>query len=251
MNGQMTLFDYTREQVKIDTPIRLIELFAGYGSQAMALRNLGADFEHYRVVEFDKYAMDSYNAIHGTNFDPTDINDVKGVDMGIEDKTRFTYLLTYSFPCTDISIAGRMAGMAEDSGTRSSLLWQVKRILEELKETDSLPQILLMENVTAIHSEENRPHFAKWLDFLNNIGYVSYQADLNAADFGVAQHRERTFVLSVLGDSNYTFPHTMDLNKCIEDYFEDLTEDQALQYVVKSEKALELLVELDEKDELY
>ena len=96
MNGQMTLFDYTREQVKIDTPIRLIELFAGYGSQAMALRNLGADFEHYRVVEFDKYAMDSYNAIHGTNFDPTDINDVKGVDMGIEDKTRFTYLLTLS-----------------------------------------------------------------------------------------------------------------------------------------------------------
>ena len=95
MNGQMTLFDYTREQVKIDTPIRLIELFAGYGSQAMALRNIGADFEHYRVVEFDKYAMDSYNAIHGTNFDPTDINDVKGVDMGIEDKTRFTYLLTY------------------------------------------------------------------------------------------------------------------------------------------------------------
>ena len=95
MNGQMTLFDYTREQVKIDTPIRLIELFAGYGSQAMALRNIGADFEHYRVVEFDKYAMDSYNAIHGTNFDPTDINDVKGVDMGIVDKSRFTYLLTY------------------------------------------------------------------------------------------------------------------------------------------------------------
>lgn len=95
MNGQMTLFDYTREQVKIDTPIRLIELFAGYGSQAMALRNLGADFEHYRVVEFDKYAMDSYNAIHGTNFNPTDINDVKGVDMGIVDKSRFTYLLTY------------------------------------------------------------------------------------------------------------------------------------------------------------
>lgn len=250
MNGQMTLFDYTREQVKIDTPIRLIELFAGYGSQAMALRNLGADFEHYRVVEFDKYAMDSYNAIHGTNFDPTDINDVKGVDMGIVDKSRFTYLLTYSFPCTDISIAGRMAGMAEDSGTRSSLLWQVKRILEELKETDSLPQILLMENVTAIHSDENRPHFSKWLDFLNDIGYVSYSTDLNAADFGVAQHRERTFVVSILGEYNYTFPHTMDLSKCIEDYFEDLTEEQALQYVVKSEKALDLLVKLDEKNEL-
>ena len=95
MNGQMTFFDYTRGQVRIETPIRLIELFAGYGSQAMALRNLGADFEHYRVVEFDKYAIASYNAIHGTNFEPTDINDVKGIDMEIVDKSRFTYLLTY------------------------------------------------------------------------------------------------------------------------------------------------------------
>ena len=250
MNGQMTLFDYTREQIQINTPIRLIELFAGYGSQAMALRNLGADFEHFRVVEFDKYAIASYNAIHGTDFPTMDVMNIHGEDLGIEDKEHFTYLLTYSFPCTDISIAGRMAGMAEDSGTRSSLLWQVKRILEELKETDSLPQILLMENVTAIHSEENRPHFSKWLDFLHEIGYVSYQTDLNAADFGVAQHRERTFVVSLLGEYNYTFPHTMDLSKCIEDYFEDLTEEQALQYVVKSEKALDLLVKLDEKNEL-
>lgn len=78
MNGQMTLFDYTREQVKIDKPIRLIELFAGYGSQAMALRNIGADFEHHRVVEWDKYAMESYNTIHGTNFPTTDISVVRG-----------------------------------------------------------------------------------------------------------------------------------------------------------------------------
>ena len=250
MNGQMTLFDYTREMVKIEKPIRLIELFAGYGSQAMALRNIGADFEHHRVVEFDKYAIASYNAVHGTGFPTMDVSEVKGTDLGITEKERFTYLLTYSFPCTDISIAGRMAGMAEDSGTRSSLLWQVKRILEELKETDSLPQILLMENVPAIHSDENRPHFSKWLDFLNDIGYCSYSQDLNAADYGVAQHRERTFVLSVLGEYNYTFPHTMDLNKCMENYFEDLTEEQAMQYVVKSEKALELLVKLDEKGEL-
>ena len=62
----------------------------------MALRNLGADFEHYRVVEFDKYAIQSYNAIHGTNFSTMDIRDIKGVDLGIEDMTRFTYLLTHS-----------------------------------------------------------------------------------------------------------------------------------------------------------
>lgn len=130
------------------------------------------------------------------------------------------------------------------------MLWEVKRILEELNETDALPQILLMENVTAIHSEENRPHFRKWLDFLESIGYTNYVQDLNAVDYGVAQNRDRTFVVSILGKVNYKFPNEMDLRYCMEDYFEDLTEEQALQYVVKSEKALALLKELDEKDEL-
>lgn len=216
----------------------------------MALRNLGADFEHYRVVEFDKYAIQSYNAIHGTNFSTMDIRDIKGVDLGIEDMTRFTYLLTYSFPCTDISQAGQMRGFAEGSGTRSSLLWEVKRILTELKEMGTLPQVLLMENVVAIHSQENKPHLQKWLDFLESLGYSTYMEDLNAADYGVAQHRERTFALSILGNYNYKFPTIMDLNKCMEDYFEDLTEEQAMQYVVKSKKALDLLVELDGKNEL-
>lgn len=247
---QISIFDYIREPFKIENKIRLIELFAGYGSQAMALRNLGADFEHYRVVEFDKYAVQSYNAIHGTNFPETDVCNVKGVDLGIEDMTRFTYLLTYSFPCTDISQAGQMRGFAEGSNTRSSLLWEVKRILTELKEMGTLPQVLLMENVVAIHSQENKPHLQKWLDFLDSLGYSTYMEDLNAADYGVAQHRERTFALSILGNYNYKFPTIMDLNKCMEDYFEDLTEEQALQYVVKSQKALDLLVELDGKNEL-
>lgn len=247
---QISIFDYIRAPFEIKNKIRLVELFAGYGSQAMALRNIGVDFEHYRVVEFDKYAIQSYNAIHGTNFPTMDIRDIKGVDLGIEDMTHFTYLLTYSFPCTDISQAGQMRGFAEGSNTRSSLLWEVKRILTELKEMGTLPQVLLMENVVAIHSQENKPHLQKWLDFLESLGYSTYMEDLNAADYGVAQHRERTFALSILGNYNYKFPTIMDLNKCMEDYFEDLTEEQALQYVVKSEKALDLLVELDGKNEL-
>ena len=74
--------------------IRLIELFAGYGSQAMALRNLGLDFEHYRVCEFDEYAMRAYNAVHGTNFEVSDIRDLKAADLGIVDTESFTYLRT-------------------------------------------------------------------------------------------------------------------------------------------------------------
>lgn len=249
MAEQLSFFDFVKDDFFVNNKIRLIELFAGYGSQAMALRNLGADFEHYKVVEFDKYAIASYNAIHGTNFPETDIKDVKGVDLGIEDRERFTYLLTYSFPCTDLSIAGRMAGMSEDSGTRSSLLWQVKRILTECK--DNLPQILLMENVPAIHNGQNMPDFRKWLDFLESLGYSSYMQDLNAWDFNLAQSRERTFVVSILGNYNYKFPEIIDdLDFCIEDYFEDLTEEQALQLVVKSEKALDLLVKLDEEGNL-
>lgn len=127
---QLDIFTWNSADYKITKPIRLIELFAGVGSQAMALRDIGAKFEHYRVVEWDKYAMASYNAIHGTDFTTTDICDLKGEDLGIVDKENFTYLLTYSFPCTDLSVAGKMAGMEEGSGTRSSLLWEAKRLLE-------------------------------------------------------------------------------------------------------------------------
>lgn len=93
MSEQMTLWDLTRPMVEIKKPIRLIELFAGYGSQAMALRNIGANFEHYRVVEFDKYAIASYNAVHGTDFQTMDIRDVKGGDLGITDKDKYDYII--------------------------------------------------------------------------------------------------------------------------------------------------------------
>lgn len=73
MDIQQSIFDYLRTPFSIDKPIRLIEIFAGYGSQSLALERLGANFEHYRAIEFDKYAMASYNAIHGTNFQPTDV----------------------------------------------------------------------------------------------------------------------------------------------------------------------------------
>lgn len=92
---QISLFELTMPEVKVDKPIRLIELFAGYGSQAIALRNLGANFENYFVCEFDKYAIASYNAIHGTNYPTIDVCDVHAEDLKIVNKTAFTYLLTY------------------------------------------------------------------------------------------------------------------------------------------------------------
>lgn len=103
--GQMSFADYLQAEIKkleepfkIDKPIRLIELFAGVGSQAMALRDIGADFTHHLAVEIDKYAIASYNAIHGTNFPTIDITKLKGGDLGITNTDKFCYILTYSFP---------------------------------------------------------------------------------------------------------------------------------------------------------
>lgn len=93
-DNQMSIFDYIRKPIRITKPIRLIELFAGYGSQAMALKRIGAKFEHYRVVEFDKYAIASYNAVHGTDFHTMDITKVHAEDLNICDTETFTYLLT-------------------------------------------------------------------------------------------------------------------------------------------------------------
>lgn len=92
---QINIFDLVRDDIEITKPIRLIELFAGYGSQAMALERIGANFEHYRVVEFDKPAIKSYNAVHGTDFPDLDIRDVHAEDLGIVEKDKYTYILTY------------------------------------------------------------------------------------------------------------------------------------------------------------
>lgn len=142
---QLDLFAEEYPEFQTDKKIRLITTFSGIGSQEMALKRLGVDFEIYKAVEFDKYAIASYNAIHGTNFPTLDIRDIHGEDLEIVDRDKYCYIMFYSWPCTDLSLAGKQAGMEEGSGTRSSLLWEVKRIIGELK--DNLPDILISENV--------------------------------------------------------------------------------------------------------
>jgi DNA (cytosine-5)-methyltransferase 1 len=224
--------------------IRLIELFAGVGSQACALKRLGVDFEHYRVIEFDKYPMASYNAIHGTDFKPTSITDITGDDLGIVDTKYFTYLLTYSFPCQDLSVAGKQRGMTKGSGTRSGLLWEVERLLNETKE---LPQVLLMENVPQVHGKKNLDDFNKWIDFLESKGYKNFWKDLNAKDYGVAQNRNRTFMISFLDDVNYNFPEPIPLDKTMKDYLEDEVDEK---FYINNDKANKLIFKLIENGEL-
>lgn len=167
MNSQISLFDGSVQFV-VDKPVRLIELFAGIGSQAKALERLGVDFEHWRICEFDKYAVCAYNAIHGTSFEPSDITKLSGAELGIADTESFCYILTYSFPCQDLSKAGKGKGMEKNSGTRSGLLWEVERLLGEV---DELPQVLLMENVPDVLGAKNAKHFYLWCQRLEEMGY--------------------------------------------------------------------------------
>ena len=209
--------------IKIDKPIRLIELFAGIGSQAKALKKLNANFEHYRVCDFDKYAIKSYNAIHGTNFGTSDITQLVADDLGIVDTDKYCYIMTYSFPCQDLSLAGKGKGMAKGDNTRSGLLWEVERLLNECTE---LPQLLLMENVTQVHGKKNKEHFDEWIRFLEDKGYNNYWQDLNAKNFGIPQNRNRTFMVSVLGDYTYQFPQEFPLELRLKDMLEDNVDEK-------------------------
>ena len=225
-NTQISPFAITgrgHSNYKIQKPIRLIELFAGIGAQAKALEKLHVNFEHYKICEFDKYAVASYNAIHNTNFATSDITQLHANDLEIVDTDKYEYILTYSFPCQDLSLAGKQQGMKKGTQTRSGLLWEVERLLKECKE---LPQVLLMENVPQVHSSKNYEDFKEWQNFLSNLGYQNFWADLNAKNYGIPQNRNRTFMVSILGNSPYEFPEPFPLKLKLKDLLEDTVDEK-------------------------
>ena len=229
---QNDIFSELYPKFTITKPIRLIELFAGIGSQAKALKNLGANFEHWKAVEFDKYAMASYNAIHGTNFEVSDIREAHAEDLEIRERERFCYIMTYSFPCQDLSIAGHQKGMKKGEGTRSGLLWEVERILDECG--SELPHVLLMENVPMVIAEKNIEDFYDWRYKLESLGYSSYVQILNAKDYGIPQNRARCFMVSILGEYSYQFPKKQKLEYRLADFLEPV-EDVDEKYYLSEE----------------
>lgn len=251
---QMSIFD-GQQRFKIDKPIRLIELFAGIGAQAKAIERLaakrGLQFEHYRICEFDRFAVASYNAIHSTKFEISDITQIHAEDLGIVDTDEYCYIMTYSFPCTDLSLAGKQTGMSKGSGTRSGLLWEVERLLDELA-GGNLPRVLLMENVPQVIGKKNISDFAQWIAKLDSLGYHSVWKLLNAADFGVPQNRNRCFMVSVLGDYYYEFPQGKPLEKRLKDVLEANVDEKyylgerALRYIT-SEKRREKYTQICDK----
>lgn len=155
------------------------------------------------------------------------ITKITATDLDIVDTDKFTYIMTYSFPCQDLSIAGKGKGMTKDSGTRSGLLWQVERLLNEcLSGGQWLPQILLMENVAQIHGTKNKQDFNNWCSFLDSLGYKNYWQDLNAKDYGIPQNRNRCFMVSLLGDYNYSFPPKMELQVKLKDFLDKKVDEK-------------------------
>ena len=196
--------------------IKVIELFAGVGSQAMALRNIGIDYEVIGISEIDKFAIKSYKAIHGEVHNFGDISKIE--------KLPYCDLLTYSFPCQDLSVAGHQTGISKD--TRSGLLLEVKRLLLKAKENGTLPKYLLLENVKNLVGKKFIKDFERWLSFLNNLGYYSNWEVLNAKDYGVPQNRERIFVVSSLENIHYNFPKQVELKSKMKDLLEEKVDDK-------------------------
>ena len=255
---------------QIKKPIRLIELFAGYGSQALALKYLGVNFEHHKICEWatksiqayndlhirdytdyskeltqndvielltsygvsmdynkpmtynqikckgEKWQRDTYNNIIATN-NLVNIQNAKAKDLNIVDTDKYDYILTYSFPCQDLSLAGKREGMSRGSGTRSGMLWEVERLLKECEE---LPQILVMENVPQVHGKGNMEYFQEWIMELEKLGYTSFYDNLNSKNFCIPQNRQRTFMISLLGKYNYKMPKKMKLKYRLKDMLE-------------------------------
>lgn len=261
--------------------VRLIELFSGYGSQALALKYLGVDFESWRTCEWAVKSIQAYKDIHfkddntdyskdlnkeqlieflykkgiSSNYNESmteqqikrlgedklrtiynnikathsmvNIQQVKGDDLGITEQDKFEYWMFYSYPCQDLSLAGLGKGMSKGSGTRSGLLWEVERILDECKELGTLPQTLCMENVPQVHGTKNIADFNIWIEKLNSLGYTSDWADLNTKNYGVPQNRNRTFMISRLNTTqHFNFPKPITLINKLKDLLEDEVDEK-------------------------
>ena len=195
--------------------LKVLELFGGIGACSKALERLGVDYEVVDYVEIDKYAVESFNAIHGTNFEPQDICEW--------DKEIEADLIMHGSPCQDFSVAGLGAGGDEGSGTRSSLMYETIRIVDKLR-----PKYVLWENVKNLLSKKHRHNFDAYLEAMEKLGYKSYYKVLNAKDFGVPQNRERVYTISIRADipQVYDFPQGKPLTIRLKDILESNVDEK-------------------------
>lgn len=178
--------------------LKLVELFGGIGAIRKALVNLNIKHEVVHYVEVDSSAVVSYNAIYGEYHSPMDIR-----DFSMTDKVD---LLFHGSPCTDFSMAGKQLGGEEDSGTQSSLLYETIRVLEELG--TNRPTVVMWENVQSVLHKNHIKVFMDYLNKMEELGYVTTYATIDAKQVGIPQTRNRVYAVSILQsdiDKEYVF----------------------------------------------
>jgi DNA (cytosine-5)-methyltransferase 1 len=190
--------------------LRVFTAFSGYDSQCLGLERLKENFPEfdYELVgwsEIDKNAIKAHNALF-PQWTDRNYGDISKIDWN---QVPDFDLFTYSSPCQDFSSAGLQKGGTEGAGTRSSLLWECRRCIEEKR-----PKYTLFENVQALLQKKFKDVFNKWISTVNNYGYQSSYQILNSSDFGIPQNRARIFMVSVRNDVNMTYKFPGPLNKC-------------------------------------
>lgn len=185
----------------------IIELFAGIGTQLHALKEVYSDVESLGISEIDERPLKAYGALLGTPHNFGDITKIESLPKAD--------IWTYSFPCTDLSIAGKQKGF---SGEHSSLIYEVYRLLLSSEK----PKILLMENVANICNTTFMPKFQEWIDGLTTLGYTSSWQKIKAHQYGGGTIRERVFMISVLEDKAFKFPANINPTTTLKDFLEPL-----------------------------
>ena len=219
--------------------LRVFTAFSGYDSQCLALNVLNREYPVYPVrpgekaepmfdydlvgwSEIDKYAIKAHNALF-PEWSDRNYGDISKIDWNtVPDFDLFTY----SSPCQDFSQAGKQRGGAKGSGTRSSLLWECERAIEEKR-----PKYLLFENVAAVASKKFVKMFNEWQLTLERLGYTNFTQVLNAKTHGyptpVPQNRERLFMVSILDcDQPFYFPDAQPLTTRLKDVLEQNVDEK-------------------------
>ena len=193
--------------------MKVLSLFSGIGAFEKALDNLQIPYELAGFSEIDKYAVKSYCAIHGVD-ESMNLGDITKIDEKALPKD--IDLITYGFPCQDISLAGKQKGMFNDDGTqtRGGLFFEALRIIEATK-----PKIAIAENVKNLTGKKFKEQFEVVLKSLEEAGYNNYWKVLNAKDYGIPQNRERVFIVSIRKDidEGYEFPEPFPLQLRLKD----------------------------------
>lgn len=207
--------------------MKIVSLFSGIGAFEKALDRLNIDYELVNYCEIDKYASQSYSLVHEVP-ESKNLGDITKVDTSKFPKD--IDLITYGFPCQDISLAGKQQGFTHEDGTttRSGLFFEALRIIEDTK-----PRIAIAENVKNLVSKKFSKEFQIILDSLDKVGYNSYYQVLNAKDYGIPQNRERVFIISIRKDIDpynilqpFEFPRPIKLEKRLKDMLEEVVDEK-------------------------